>query len=111
MQNLERASSNPRTEATNPTTLLPPFLTDAELRRIADPLKQPAAITRWFQRSGFEVKRKPNGMPLVSRAHFEHVMCGHRPGPAGDDGSDAAVSPDATALLKRFAQNSKRKVC
>lgn len=73
MQNLERASSSPRYEA---PTMPPPFLTDTELRRIAEPLRQPAAIMRWFKRAGFEAKQKPNGMPLISRVHFEQVMRG-----------------------------------
>ncbi|PRF87239.1 hypothetical protein C6Q22_12470 [Burkholderia multivorans] len=106
MQNLEHAPSRPRYEAAN---VLPPFLTDAELRRIAEPLRQPAAIMRWFKRAGFEVKKKPNGMPLVSRVHFEQVMRGRTV--ASDIDSDMeACSPDAAALLQRFARSNKKKV-
>ena len=111
MQNLELVPSSLSFEATNAASSSPPFLTDAELRRIAEPLRQPAAITRWFKRAGFEVKRKPNGMPLVSRVHFEQVMSGRQSAPVGDDELAELTSPNAAALLKRFAQNNKRKVC
>ncbi|MCA8036769.1 DUF4224 domain-containing protein [Burkholderia arboris] len=103
MQNLEQVPSSPRYEAAN---VPPPFLTDAELRRIAEPLRQPAAIMRWFKRAGFEVKQKPNGMPLVSRVHFEQVMRGGQP--TSSDIDDC--SPNAAALLRRFASCNKKKV-
>ncbi|WP_261542839.1 DUF4224 domain-containing protein [Burkholderia multivorans] len=106
MQNLEQAPSSPRYAAAN---VLPPFLTDDELRRIAEPLRQPAAIMRWFKRAGFEVKKKPNGMPLVSRAHFEQVMCGRAVASAIDRGA-GDCSPDTAALLQRFARSNKKKV-
>lgn len=105
MQNLERALSSPTYETWTP------FLTDAEMRRIAEPLRQPAAITRWFIRAGFQVKRKPNGMPLVSRDNFEQVMRGRQPTLVLNGGDSEAASPNAAALLQRFAQSNKRKVC
>jgi len=104
MQNLERALSSPNYQN------VAPFLTDAELRRIAEPLRQPAAIARWFKKAGFELRRKPNGMPLVSRVHFEQVMRGREPSPADDGGGNELASPNAAALLQRFAQNNRRKV-
>ncbi|HDR8932789.1 TPA: DUF4224 domain-containing protein [Burkholderia vietnamiensis] len=106
MQNLERASSSPRYEA---PTMPPPFLTDTELRRIAEPLRQPAAIMRWFKRAGFEAKQKPNGMPLISRVHFEQVMRGQSSTSIDVDSDDC--SPNAAALLQRFARSNKKKVC
>jgi len=107
MQNLEQAPSSPRYEAAN---VPPPFLTDAELRRIAEPLRQPAAIMRWFKRAGFEVKQKPNGMPLVSRVHFEQVMRGRQPASSDIGGNIDDFSPNAAALLQRFASCNKKKV-
>ena len=107
MQNLERVPSSQRYEA---VSVPPPFLTDAEMRRIAEPLRQPAAIMRWFKRAGFEVKQKPNGMPLISRGHFDQVMRGRESAPVdGDD--DQTSSPNAAALLQRFARSNKNKVC
>jgi hypothetical protein len=112
MQNLERASSSPRYEpAATLENVVPPFLTDAELRRIAEPLRQPAAIARWFRRAGFEVKRKPNGMPLVSRGHFDQVMRGRESTSIGSDDDVETNSPNAAALLQRFARSNRNKVC
>ncbi|AOJ11697.1 hypothetical protein WS62_24295 [Burkholderia sp. ABCPW 14] len=111
MQNLERASPSPCYEATIPVNSSPPFLTDTELRRIAEPLRQPAAIMRWFKRAGFEVKQKPNGMPLVSRVHFEQVMRGRQPSSVSDEADAETGSPNAAALLRRFARSNNRKVC
>lgn len=51
----------------------PPDLTQAEIDSICEPLKQPAAQVRYLKRLGVNVKRKPNGRPLVSRAHYEAV--------------------------------------
>lgn len=48
-----------------------PYLTDAEILEIAAPLKQRAAIRRWFEDAGFTVKTRPNGMPLILRAEFD----------------------------------------
>lgn len=50
------------------------YLSDEEIRSITHPLSQPAAMVRWFMRNGFVVKIRPNGMPLISRAHYETVM-------------------------------------
>lgn len=108
MQNLERIPSNPRYDA---ASLPPPFLTDAELRRIAEPLRQPAAIMRWFKRAGFEVKQKPNGMPLVSRRHFDQVMRGRGFTSVDSDRDAETSSPNAAALQQRFARSNKNKVC
>jgi hypothetical protein len=50
---------------------LPPFLTDAEITDITDPLTQGYARIKFFQRLGVKVSRKPNGQPLVGRTEFE----------------------------------------
>ena len=54
-------------------TIEHPYLTDSEMREICAPLTRSCAIRRWFQRNGFVTKTKPNGMPLVSRAHYNEV--------------------------------------
>lgn len=51
----------------------PPDLTDAEVDRICDGLKQNAAKVRYLRGLGLHVERKPNGRPLVNRAHYELV--------------------------------------
>ena len=50
-----------------------PDLTDDEIDRICEGLKQNAAKVRFLQRLRVRVDRKPNGRPLVSRAHYEAV--------------------------------------
>lgn len=48
-------------------------LTDDEVDRICAGYKQNAAKVRYLQGLGVRVERKPNGRPLVSRAHYEAV--------------------------------------
>ncbi len=78
-----------------------PDIPDDELRRIAAPLTQPAAIRRWFVRQGFIVREKPNGMPLISRAHFEaHLSASAAPTAAPEE--TASNTPDTAGFLARF---------
>lgn len=51
----------------------PPDLTDAEVDSICAGLRQNAAKIRFLQRLRVVVLRKPNGRPLVNRAHYEAV--------------------------------------
>jgi hypothetical protein len=83
-----------------------PFLTDDELRIIASPLRQPAAIARWFRQQGFDLRIKPNGMPLLSRTHFDDVMAGgggDRPNPA----RRRSCEPDVAAFLNKYKRTRK----
>lgn len=50
------------------------ILTDAEIDSICDGYKQNAAKIRYLQNLGLTVHPKPNGYPLVSRAHFDAMM-------------------------------------
>lgn len=66
-----------------------PYLTDAEIDGICDPLVMPAAQRRHLVRLGLHVERKPNGRPLVARSEFERVLgaarlADTRKQPAGD---------------------------
>lgn len=79
-----------------------PFLSDTEILTVCSPLTQPAAMIRYLKDQGFHVKRRPNGWPLISRANFESVMMGSAP-PVST--GNAAVGPNAQALLDRFKQN------
>lgn len=56
--------------------MTPPDLTDSEIDQICDGLVQPFAKVRYLKRMGLAVRRKPNGKPLVNRAHYEAVMNG-----------------------------------
>lgn len=51
-----------------------PNLTDAEIDDICAGLSQSAAKARFLMNLGLNVARKPNGAPLVNRAHYDRVM-------------------------------------
>ncbi len=59
-----------------------PDLTDDEVDRICAGYKQNAAKVRYLQGLGVRVERKPNGRPLVCRAHYEAVRGNLTPAPA-----------------------------
>lgn len=48
-------------------------LTDAEIDNICDGYVQNAAKIRYLRGLGLTVERKPNGRPLVNRAHYDAV--------------------------------------
>lgn len=50
-----------------------PDLTDEEVDRICAGLRQNAAKIRFLQRLKLRVERRPNGKPLVNRAHYVAV--------------------------------------
>jgi len=58
---------------------LTPYLTDAEIADICEPLVMPAAQRRFLASLGLVVKAKPNGRALVARAELERVLVGRRP--------------------------------
>lgn len=51
-------------------------LTDAEIDDICSPLTQNAAKIRYLQGMGLVVGKKPNGRPIVNRAHYDEVTGG-----------------------------------
>jgi hypothetical protein len=83
-----------------------PFLTDDEIRQIAHPLTQPAAIVRWFRHNGFDgLKVRPNGMPLIARAHFDAMTASV----AMQNAATTEQAPDATAFLARIGRKAKSR--
>lgn len=68
-----------------------PHLTDDEIASITEPLTQGAARCKYLERLGLKVEPRPNGQPLVGRAHFEEVMRG-RPGEAANDSRTGKVN-------------------
>ncbi len=48
-------------------------LTDSEIDAICAGLRQSAAKVRFLKSLGLRVHRKPNGAPLVNRAHYDDV--------------------------------------
>jgi hypothetical protein len=51
-----------------------PWLSDEEIADLCAGLKQSAAQARFLRHLGLTVKEKPNGRPLVMRAHCEQVL-------------------------------------
>lgn len=49
-------------------------LDDEEIDAICAGLVQNAAKVRYLRRMGLTVRQKPNGKPLVNRAHYDAVM-------------------------------------
>lgn len=74
-----------------------PDLTDAEVDAICDGLVQNAAKVRYLEGLGLIVKRKPNGRPLVNRAHYDAVRSGRMLETAGgsdeEDGMQWSTKP------------------
>jgi len=83
-----------------------PYLTDDEIRAMAKPLTQPAAIARWLEREGFTVKAKPNGMPLIARAHFEAVLSGQTSQAPASNDSGPNSGPNVVAFLQKFSRGT-----
>ena len=51
-------------------------LSNLEIDQICDGLTQNAARVRYLRRMGLVVRQKPNGRPLVNRAHYDAAMNG-----------------------------------
>lgn len=82
-----------------------PYLTDVEILDIVKPLTQPSAIVRWFNNHGFYVKKRPNGMPLIGRGHFESRMAASAANePGGRDSQD--IMPDVEAFTARYKRKT-----
>ncbi len=80
-------------------TMNPPWLTQEEIEDLCRPLTQPAAQIRYLRRQGLTVRTKPNGAPLVLRAHFESVM-----NPAGKPQTSGKREPDRSGLIASFTR-------
>lgn len=65
-------------------------LTDDEIDSICDGYSQNAAKVRYLRSLGLMVARKPNGRPLVNRAHYDAVRSGAQQATA-QAGSDGIV--------------------
>lgn len=76
-----------------------PYLTDEEIAHITKPLTQGAARVRWFLDHGYQATARPNGQPLVGRAHFDEVNAVR--GPAANDAGGNL--PNFEALRKRVS--------
>lgn len=63
-------------------------LTDEEINNICDGYTQSAAMVRYLRSLGLTVQRKPNGRPLVNRAHYDAVMGQGRTQPRASRAND-----------------------
>lgn len=81
-----------------------PYLTDAEVLAMCEPLTQPAAICRFLGRLGLKVVTKPNGRPLVLRTELDRVLAAS-PHESGQPAS--SVGPNVTALQDYFNRGKK----
>ena len=81
-----------------------PYLSDAEVLEICDPLKLGKAQCRYLARLGMVVKNKPNGKPLIARGEFERVMIGKQL-----DAKNAltGTQPNTSALLNHVQKGKK----
>lgn len=58
-------------------------LSDAEIDEICDGYTQNAAKVRFLKGLGLTVAQKPNGRPLVNRAHYDQIRGGRQLETAG----------------------------
>lgn len=72
-----------------------PDLTDDEIDALCSGLRQNAAKARYLAQMGLHVERRPNGRPLVMRAHAEQVLAGLRQA-ANDAPASQKPQPAAT---------------
>jgi hypothetical protein len=83
-----------------------PWLTDAEVDELCDPLTQDAAKVRYMRKVlKLTVARKRNGRALVMRAHFEEVMAGLPTDKRKRAKAEQpARQPDAAGLVLAFSR-------
>lgn len=83
-----------------------PWLTDAEIDDHCEGLRQNAAKIKYLRSLGLTVATKPNGKPIVLRAHYEAVLSGlpvdkrKRAQPP----ERQPVQPDAAGLVLAFSR-------
>lgn len=79
-----------------------PWYTDAEIDDLCAGYTTNAAKARHLERLGLTVHRKPNGRPLVIRAHAEAVLAGLRQVDAAQAPQPTGARPDKAAMVMAF---------
>lgn len=79
-----------------------PWLSQIEVDNLCEPLKQHAAQVRFIRSLGIAVRTKPNGAPLVMRAHLEGSM-----DPAGKPRKREKTQPNFAALTLAYSRKKK----
>lgn len=82
--------------------MIPPTLTDPEIDALCEGLTQNAARIKYLRSLGLTVHAKPNGRPLVARAHAERVLAGDKLPEAANDKPRQAPQPNRAGLLQLF---------
>lgn len=82
-----------------------PWLTDAEIDELCTGLRQHAAKVRYLRGLGLTVQVKPNGRPLVMRAHAEAVLSGAPTAPAPAEQTPQR-RPNRDALVLAFGRRA-----
>jgi hypothetical protein len=76
--------------------------------KIAEPLVQPAAIMRWFKRSGFpDLKPRPGGLPLISRSYFDAVTTSSMRVSIGSTDAPQNAQPNVDAFRAKYGKPKK----
>lgn len=73
-----------------------PDLSDEEVDALCSGLRQNAAKARYLVQLGLHVERRPNGRPLVMRAHAEQVLAGRTPAANDATATQQPTPPAAT---------------
>jgi hypothetical protein len=84
-----------------------PWYTDQEIDDLCEGLNSNAAKCRYLRTQGLTVTQKPNGRPLVMRAHAEAVLSGLKQMLQEEAAQRERPKPDKAALIALF---SKKKV-
>lgn len=84
-----------------------PWYTDQEVDDLCTGLKNNAAKVRKLRSMGLTVHQKPNGRPLIMRAHAELILSGMKAAQAAIE--SAAVTsrqPNRAGLLLQFKKQA-----
>lgn len=83
-----------------------PWLSDAEIDDLCEGLTQNAARVKHLSSQGLSVTTKPNGRPLVMRAHAERVLSGLAELPAAANEPKPTARPNRDALILNFRKKA-----
>ena len=81
-----------------------PWYSDAEINDMCEGLTNNAAKIRHLEGMGLSVMRKPNGRPLLMRAHAELILSGMpKASAATETVAQPVAQPNRAALVLQFA--------
>jgi hypothetical protein len=80
-----------------------PWYTDQEIDDLCEGLINNAAKVRYLRSMGLTVMRKPNGKPLLMRAHADLILAGLPSAPAPTDTeARTGAQPNLAGLIAQF---------